>query len=193
MRAILLTLSLTLLTTVLLQGCAPVVVGGAAAGASVVHDRRSAGTTLDDRTIELKILNKLTQDKRLSDHSSISVNSYNHVVLLSGQAETAEYRKQAAAAAAGTAMVKRVVNEIQVAPSSSISEDAKDSWITSKAKLELFEIKLPGFDPTRVKITTQRGVVYLMGRVTQQEADAAVEKIRFLRGVKQVVKVFEYI
>ncbi|MEJ1411497.1 MAG: BON domain-containing protein, partial [Candidatus Sedimenticola sp. (ex Thyasira tokunagai)] len=176
-----------------LQGCAPVVVGGAAAGASVVHDRRSAGTTLDDRTIELKILNKLTQDKTLSDHSSISVNSYNHVVLLSGQAETAEYRNQAASAAAGTAMVKRVVNEIQVAPSSSISEDAKDSWITSKAKLELFEIKLPGFDPTRVKITTQRGVVYLMGRVTQQEADAAVEKIRFLRGVKQVVKVFEYI
>ncbi len=90
-------------------------------------------------------------------------------------------------------MVKRVINEIEIGPKSSIREDANDSWITSKGKLELFEIKLPGFDPTRVKITTQRGVVYLMGRVTQQEADATVEKIRFLRGVKRVVKIFEYI
>ncbi|MES9880376.1 MAG: BON domain-containing protein [Sedimenticola sp.] len=193
MRATLITLSLTLLITTLLQGCAPVVVGGAAAGVSVIHDRRSAGTTLDDRTIELKILGKLAEDKALSEHSSLSVNSFNYVVLLSGQAETAAYSNHAASVAAGTRMVKRVINEIEIGPKSSLREDANDSWITSKGKLELFEIKLPGFDPTRVKITTQRGVVYLMGRVTQQEADAAVEKIRFLRGVKRVVKIFEYI
>ncbi|MES9858692.1 MAG: BON domain-containing protein [Sedimenticola sp.] len=193
MRATLITLSLTLLITTLLQGCAPIVVGGAAAGVSVIHDRRSAGTTLDDRTIELKILGKLAEDKALSEHSSLSVNSFNYVVLLSGQAETAAYSNYAASVAAGTRMVKRVINEIEIGPKSSIREDANDSWITSKGKLELFEIKLPGFDPTRVKITTQRGVVYLMGRVTQQEADATVEKIRFLRGVKRVVKIFEYI
>ncbi|MES9901230.1 MAG: BON domain-containing protein [Sedimenticola sp.] len=193
MRATLITLLLTILITTLLQGCAPVIVGGAAAGISIVHDRRSAGTTIDDRTIELKILNKLSSDKALVEHSSIGVNSYNYVVLLSGEAESESYRNQVMTMATGTGMVKRVVNEIQIAAKSTLTEDSKDTWITSKAKLELFEIKLPGFDPTRVKITTQRGVVYLMGRVTRQEADAAVEKIRFLRGVKQVVKVFEYI
>lgn len=189
------TLLLTLtaiLTSSLLQGCAPVVVGGAAAGASVVHDRRSVGTTLDDRSIELKTLTRFSHDKQLSENSSLSVNSYNRVVLLTGQAETEAYRQQAATLAAGVGMVKRVVNEIQISPPSGVGEVASDTWITSKAKLELFEIKLPNFDPTRVKITTQKGIVYLMGRVTEQEANEAVEKIRYLRGVKQVVKVFEY-
>ncbi|PLX62634.1 BON domain-containing protein [Sedimenticola selenatireducens] len=90
-------------------------------------------------------------------------------------------------------MVKRTVNEVQIGPNATLTEQSKDSWITSKAKIELFNIKLPQFDPTRVKVITENGVVYLMGMVTPEEATAVVDKIRYLSGVTKVVKVFEYI
>ncbi|WP_428604311.1 BON domain-containing protein [Sedimenticola sp.] len=177
----------------LLQGCATAVVGGAATGASVVHDRRSAGTVLDDKTITIKIMNELLHQKELREHSSLSATSYNHLVLLTGQAENAAYSAQFEQIAAATPMVKRTVNEIQIGPNATLTEQSQDSWITSKAKIELFNVELPQFDPTRVKVITEKGVVYLMGMVTPEEAAAVVEKIRYLSGVKKVVKVFEYL
>lgn len=177
----------------LLQGCATAVVGGAATGASVIHDRRSAGTILDDKTITVKIMNELLNRPELREHSSMSATSYNHLVLLTGQAENADYRNQFERIAASTPMVKRTVNEVQIGPNATLTQQSKDSWITSKAKVELFNVDLPQFDPTRVKVITEKGVVYLMGMVTPAEADAVVEKIRYLSGVTKVVKVFEYL
>ncbi|MCW8890704.1 MAG: BON domain-containing protein [Sedimenticola sp.] len=190
------TLPLILLASLsisLLQGCATAVVGGAATGASVIHDRRSAGTILDDKTITIKIMNELLNQPELREHSSMSASSFNHLVLLTGQAESEGYRAQFEQIAARTPMVKRTVNEVQVGPNATLTEQSKDSWITSKAKVELFSIKLPGFDPTRVKVITEKGVVYLMGMVTPEESTAVVEKVRYLDGVKKVVKVFEYL
>ncbi|MCW8944065.1 MAG: BON domain-containing protein [Sedimenticola sp.] len=190
------TLPLILLAAIsvsLLQGCATAVVGGAATGASVIHDRRSAGTVLDDKTITVKIMNELLKQPELREHSSMSASSFNHLVLLTGQAESDSYRAQFEQIAARTPMVKRTVNEVQVGPNATLTQQSKDSWITSKAKVELFSIDLPGFDPTRVKVITEIGVVYLMGMVTPEESTAVVEKIRYLDGVKKVVKVFEYL
>ncbi len=189
----LLILTLPLLIAALLQGCAPVVVGGAATGVSVVHDRRSAGTAIDDQTIELKALSRVTNDADLNRHTHVSTTSYNRVVLLTGQADSAEYRDRYVELVRTIPLVRRVVNEVQIGPAASLSEQSNDAFITTRVKLELFKIKLPDFDPTRVKVVTERGVVYLMSIVRPQEADAVVEKVRYLRGVKQVVKVFEYL
>jgi len=191
-RAILL-IVLASLSLGLLQGCATAVVGGAAAGASVVHDRRSAGTILDDKTITIKIMNELLNQPELREHSNLSASAYNHLVLLTGQAESAAYRSQFEQIAASTPMVKRTVNEVQIGPNATLAEQSKDSWITSKAKIELFDVKIPGFDPTRVKVITEKGVIYLMGMVTPEEANAVVEKVRYLSGVRKVVRVFEYL
>jgi osmotically-inducible protein OsmY len=193
MKKILALIVLSSLALPLLQGCATAVVGGAAAGASVIHDRRSAGTVLDDQTITVKIMNELLNNTELREHSSMSATSYNQVVLLTGQAENAGYRTEFERIARTTPMVKRTVNEVQIGANATLVERSKDSWITSKAKVELFNVKLPQFDPTRVKVITEKGVVYLMGMVTAEEADAVVEKIRYLNGVTKVVKVFEYI
>lgn len=193
MKRILTLIVVSSLSLPLLQGCATAVVGGAAAGASVIHDRRSAGTVLDDQTITVKIMNELLNNRDLREHSSMSATSYNQVVLLTGQAENAGYRAEFERIASNTPMVKRTVNEVQIGPNATLVEQSKDSWITSKAKVELFNVKLPRFDPTRVKVITEKGVVYLMGMVTPEEADAVVEKIRYLDGVTKVVKVFEYI
>ncbi|AKH21564.1 BON domain-containing protein [Sedimenticola thiotaurini] len=193
MKRLLTLMVIASLSLPLLQGCATAVVGGAATGAAVIHDRRSAGTILDDKTIVLKIMNEMSNRPELREHSSMSATSYNHVVLLTGQAENASYRAEFERIAANTPMVKRTVNEVQIGPNATLAQQSKDSWITTKAKAELFNVKLPQFDPTRVKVITEKGVVYLMGMVTPEEAAAVVEKIRYLSGVTKVVKVFEYI
>ncbi|MCG8429480.1 MAG: BON domain-containing protein [Chromatiales bacterium] len=189
-----LSIALIVLTAVtLLQGCAAIVVGGAATGVAVIHDRRSAGTVIDDQGIELKMATLISEDGDLGKHGHVNATSYNYVLLLTGQAENEQYRSRYQQLTSKIPGVKKVVNEIQVAPNTSLTQRTTDTYTTSKAKVALAKIELPGFDPTRIKVVTENGVVYLLGLVTAEEANAAVEKIRYLRGVKQVVKVFEYI
>ncbi len=193
-QKIVVTLVLALFLTITIQGCTPLVVGGVAAtGAVVVHDRRSTGVTLDDQNIELKAMRVRLQDKELSEHTNISATSYNLVLLLTGQAETEELRERYNNVASQIPQVKRVVNEVVIGPNSTLVERSSDTYITSKVKVKLFNVKLPEFDPTRVKVVTEQGSVYLMGLLTEQEADAVVEVVRYVSGVKRVVKVFEYI
>ena len=190
------TLRLTgsLLLLALLQGCAPaVLVGGSATGTSVAHDRRSAGSTLDDQIIELKVLIELQQNDELKTHSSVSATSYNYQVLLTGQADDANYRDRVGRIAAKVPKVNKVVNEIQIGPATGIAQSSRDAYLTTKVKLELFSVDLEDFDPSRVKVVTEQATVYLMGLLTVQEANAVVEKVRFVDGVQKVVKVFEYV
>ncbi len=176
----------------LLSGCATAVVGGAATGVSVVHDRRSAGTALEDQNIEFKALHLKAKDATLYKQANLSATSYNKVVLLTGQADTEQIRQRYVDMIRRISEVKRVVNEIQVRPSDSITQQGNDAYITSKVKIKMFDVKLPDFDPTRVKVVTDNGNVFLMGIVTKQEADNVVQKVRYVSGVKRVVKIFEY-
>jgi osmotically-inducible protein OsmY len=151
------------------------------------------GSSVEDQNIEIKALHMKLQDRQLKDHTSISVTSYNMVVLLTGQAASAELSERYAGMVAGINRVRRVVNEIEIGPSQSLVEGSGDSYLTAKVKVKLFDIKIPGFDPTRVKVVSEKGVVYLMGLVSHQEADMVVEKVRHINGVHKVVKVFEYL
>ncbi len=187
-----LAITVILLAINLLYGCAPVVVGGAATGASVVHDRRTVGTTVEDQNIEIKALRIRAQDSDLTNNSNLSTTSYNKVVLLTGQANSEEYRRRYVEQIRRIPEVKRVVDEIQIGPSASLTQQGKDAFITSKVKIKLFDVKLPNFDPTRVKVVTNSGNVYLMGIVTEQEAAQVVQKVRYVSGVKRVIKIFEY-
>jgi osmotically-inducible protein OsmY len=183
-----------LLVAVSLQGCTPAVVGGGAAvGASAVHDRRTVGTSVEDQNIEIKALHMKLQDDELKNNLDVSVTSYNMVVLLTGQATSPEVSERYARMVGGIDRVRRVVNEIKIERSASFMEGSGDSYLTAKVKVKLFDIKIPGFDPTRIKVVTEKGVVYLMGLVSHQEADMVVEKVRHINGVHKVVKVFEYL
>lgn len=185
-------LILILSTTIVLSSCAPVIVGGAVvSGITVANDRRSAGQVLDDKIISAQVRKEIR--KGIDNDKHIKVMTYNGVVLLVGEAENYSDKKKAEDIAAERKGVVRVINELKESIPTDIERRTKDSYITSKAKSSLVKIKLEGFNPTRVRIMTTRGIVYLMGRVSKQEADAVVEKIRNLRGVKKVVKVFEYI
>ena len=176
-----------------LSGCATAVVGGAATGAAVVYDRRTAPTVLEDQNIEIKALKLLFDRPEIRKHSNISITSYNHKVLLSGEADTRGIGRDYANLVSRIPQVKKVYNEVIIGPSGSMLDRSNDTYLTSKVKAALFGIDIEGFNPTRVKVVTNQGTVYLMGLVTPQEAAAAAEKARFVTGVLKVVKLFDYI
>ncbi len=184
-------IGLILLLSVL-SGCAPVVIGGAAAvGASAIYDRRPAEVVLDDQKIELMGMSALMQDSKVQGHSSIAVTSYNRTVLLTGQAESKSVIHSAIDHISHLARVQRVIDEITVGSNLDLMRKSEDVYITSRAKLAMLQIALPDFNPTRVKVVTEDGVIYLLGLVSQEEGDAAAEQIRYVPGVKRVIKLFE--
>ena len=124
---------------------------------------------------------------------SSCVDVYNMQVLLTGQAENMEIVERYRDRLMQIPRVRTVFNEVTVGAESTWGEATADTYLTSKVKVALFNVKLPGFDPTRVKVTSSLGAVYLMGLLSPTEADAVTEEVRFVSGVKRVVKLFEYI
>jgi len=183
-----------LFSTSLLQGCAGVVVGGAATGAAVIHDRRTSGTVIDDEIIEFKVIDRMMKNTALNEKTHINATSYNNVLLLTGEAPTEELKQEVYDLLKTIPNVKRVHNEITVAAPSAYLSRSSDTWITAKVKTLMLKIDdIKGFDPTRVKIVSENGTVYLMGLVTRAEGDAVTDVARKVDGVQRVVKVFEYI
>jgi osmotically-inducible protein OsmY len=177
----------------LLSGCAAAVVGGAAATAGAVHDRRTFGTVIDDNRAELTAYDSLNKDKQLALQNNVEFVAYNGVMLIIGQVADAELKARAESHAQGIEGIRRVVSELEIGPTPSLAQSAHDKWITARLKTALLDIvDLPDFDPSRVNVTTENGVVYLMGLVSHVEAERVVEIVRTTRGVDRVVKVFEY-
>jgi osmotically-inducible protein OsmY len=184
---------LVVLSVSFVQGCTGVVVGGAAVTASAAHDRRTLGVYVEDQSIEFKAVEQLSADEQISQQCNISVTSYNMVVLLTGQAADQALRERAERLVSGVERVRRVVNEIEIGSTASLGELTRDSALTTEVKFRLTQIDVPDFDPMRVKVVTERGVVFLMGLLTQEEAQAVTDLVRHVSGVRRVVKVFEYI
>ena len=177
--------------TVQLSGCFGVIAVGATAGILLAHDRRTTGTIVEDQSIELKafrVLSELKEDHLEDAH--ISVHSYNNNVLLTGQAPNDTVRSIVEERIADISKIRRIYNEISLAAPTSLMTRSSDTWVTTKLKAEM--LLKSDVDPTRVRISTEDGVVYLMGLVTPHEEESAVNVARHIRGVKKVVKMFEY-
>ena len=176
--------------SLLLQGCAAVVVGGAAGTAKATGDRRTLGAQWDDQAIELKAANLLADNKPLSAASKISVYSNNGRVLLVGQTPSDAYKQEAGKIVGRIEGVRHVYNELRLGKPVSIGVRSNDTWITSKVRADMLGTK--NFDSTKVKVVTENSEVFLIGLVTRQEGDQAVEIARHVSGVKQVIKAFEF-
>lgn len=188
MRLIKLVLASAIITSTL-AGCAPVVVGGAAAGGAMASDRRTSGAYVEDQAIELKAETRIAN--QLGDKVHINVTSFNRNVLLTGEARDEESRKKAETIIKGLENVRSVTNEVVVGMISAMSGRASDTYLTSKVKTRMLtENKFPA---NFVKVVTEDSVVFLMGMVTRKEAEDAVEIARNTEGVTKVVKVFEYV
>jgi osmotically-inducible protein OsmY len=183
-------LALTLVLAIpLINGCAAVAVGGAAAtGVVVAEDRRTVGTITEDEAIEIKTARRI-EEKLKGMH--VNVTSYNRIALLTGEVTGAAAKADAEKIAGAVENVRGVHNELQVAANSSLSARANDSYVTSKVKARFVDAQR--FNPLHVKVVTEASVVYLLGLVRRQEADQATEIARTTAGVHKVVRVFEYL
>ena len=190
LRALALGLGLTF-SLGLLSACAPVLIGGAATTTAVVAvDRRTTGEQVEDKAIDLKAGNEtrlLLEDKP----GRINVHSYAGRVLLTGDVPTAEDKDRAGQKVAGVDKVVQVINRLRVGEPTELSVRSNDTWITTKALSSLINTK--GVPTRTMSVTTERGVVYLQGRVTPEEGERAAKVVAGIPGVNEVVKLFEYI
>jgi osmotically-inducible protein OsmY len=173
-----------------LHGCAAVVVGGAAVGASMATDRRGVGVYVSDQEIETRAASKLS-DAFKDKPVRFDVTSFNRQVLILGQVPDEESKARATAIVKAVPEVHNVFNELAVSGLPSLTSITNDGTISSKVKSRLWgDDRTPG---TKIKVKTEGGIVYLMGLVTRAEADAAAEIASTTGGVTKVVKLFEYI
>ena len=173
-----------------LTACVPVIIGGAVVGtAMVASDRRTSGAQLEDEGIELRAASRLQE--ALGDKLHVNVTSYNRRVLLTGEVPAAQDKQSAEQIVSKVDNVESIVNELMVAGNSNISDRSSDALITGKVKAGLVDAK--DLFANAFKVVTERGAVYMMGRVTQREADRATEVARSTSGVQKVVRVFELI
>lgn len=172
-----------------LTACAPLVIGGAAVGAMMAFDRRTSGAQIEDESIELRAASRLRD--AFGDRAHVSVTSYNRQVLLTGEVPSEQAKQQAEQIVARVENVKGTVNELAVMPPTSLTQRSSDTLITGQVKASLVDDS--SLSVSAFKVVTERGTVYLMGRVTQREADRATELARHVRGVQRVVRIFEII
>jgi len=187
----LLTLAASALLVGGLSACAPVVVGTAAVtGAAVAFDRRTAGEQLDDQTIEFKIASEV---RKLFPNTDVRINatSYSGEVLLTGDVPTQADRVRAETELARVERVRRIINRLRVGDITPLSMRSDDTWLTSKVRTNLINTK--DVPSTSIVITTERGTVYLMGRVTRAEAERSARVAANVNGVNQVVTLFEVV
>jgi osmotically-inducible protein OsmY len=178
-----------LLLVELLSGCVAAVVAGAAAGGIVVYDRRSIMVMESDISIFHRINTAILTDPRFHN-SRIVIISFNHVVLLLGQTPTSSLRPIAEAIAQRQANVRRVYNEISISNPISFRDRTHDTWVTSQVRSGMLTKK--GLESGSIHIVTEKNIVYLMGIVTQEQANLAASVARQIQGVQKVVKVFQY-
>ncbi|WP_110948509.1 BON domain-containing protein [Pseudomonas bohemica] len=186
-------LSLLALTLCLgISGCSSVI--NVSREAPIDDDRgtRTFGSKIDDSLIETKVaVNVAKASPDLDNASHIVVTSFNGVVLLAGQTPRADLKQLAEQTASQVQKVKKVNNELQVIEPSSLLARSNDAWLTSKIKTEMLtDSAIPG---SRIKVVTENGIVYLLGLLTQAEANRATNLVQGVAGVQKIVKLFEYI
>ncbi|WP_426209504.1 BON domain-containing protein [Massilia sp. TWP1-3-3] len=181
------TLCLALLSS--LTGCVALVVGGVAGAAAATADRRTLGAQADDKSISVKADMRLPKITGPDVH--INANSFNRQVLLTGEVKDEAMKAAVEREVKAIDGVASVANELTIAGPATYTARANDSLITTKVKASLVDMKT--ISATSFKVITERGVVYLMGRVTQREGQVAADVARGVSGVNKVVKIFEYI
>ena len=170
-----------------LSACFPLVAGGIAGGAMLAADRRTSGAQLEDEGIELRAVSRIRTG--FGERVHVNVTSYNRQVLLTGEVGSAQDKTAVEQLVAQVENVQFVANELGVMAGSTLGQRSSDTLVTGRVKAALIDARDLQFNA--FKVVTERGTVYLLGRVTQREADRATEVVRTTSDVMKVVRVFE--
>ncbi len=190
MKQLLQRLTLGTLVAVSLSGCFPLMVGGAFVGTGLVAtDRRTSGSLVEDEGIELRAASRIREN--LGERVHVNVTSYNRQVLLTGEVPNLQDKQLIEKIVAGVDNVRNIVNELEVMGSTTLTQRSSDTLVTGRSKAALVDAK--DLFASAFKLTTERGTVYVMGRVTAREAKRATDIISGVSGVARVVRILEII
>lgn len=182
---------LSLLFLFFLSGCSTVVSSTREAPLEENEGRRTLGNMIEDNSIEFKAKVNINKGTAELAQSNISVNSFNGLVLLTGQAPDEQTKAEATKVVSQLREVRKVHNEIEIIPPTTLMTRANDTYLSGRVKTQLLaDNRTQGM---RIKVVTENGSVFLMGLVTPQEGKVAAEVVRNIVGVNRIVKVFEYI
>ena len=172
-------------TVLLLQGCAAAVVAGTAGAVTSANDRRTIGSQIDDNNIEIKSSIAISENERLHKFANVNVISVNGIVLMIGQVANQEMKNEAQRAIEGVDGIRKIHNQIRISSNIGMSTQTHDSWLTSKVKTQLLTTE--NISSNNIKVVTENGEVFLMGLVSNTEANLAVEVARNVSGVERAV------
>lgn len=176
-------------SVVTLSACIPLALGGAVVTGMVASDRRTTGTVVEDEGIELRASSRIREN--LGERAHVNVTSYNRQVLLTGEVSSAQDKQLVEQIVSGVDNVRHIVNELGVMGNSTLTQRSSDSLVTGRVKASLLDAK--DLFANSFKVTTERGTVYVMGRVTAREAQRATDVISATTGVQKVVRILETI
>lgn len=182
-------LLLPLVLLPLLAGCAPALLGGGVGASVIANEERTAGSFIEDQTIEFKIANRMLD---LGGQVNVDAVSYNRRVLLLGQVPTEEMQQHVVSLVEQIENVRQIYNYLEIGGNASLAANTADAVLTGKIKAVLCSLQVPGFSCLDIKVVSNSGVVYLFGLVSEEQAATAVQETRSQSGVKRVVKLFEY-
>lgn len=181
-----------LLAALLTQGCAPAVVATAATGAMISGDRRSTEAILRDKAIEMKSNDAIYSDPYIGTVVHVNVVSYHGLVLLTGEAPSPEIRQKVEELVTNSdSSISSIHNEIIIGPNSDLASRSRDALMTANVKAHI--LRNTDVDPTKIKVITENATVYLLGLVTEEEAERASQAVSQVKNVGRVVRAFEYI
>ncbi|MFT4937568.1 MAG: osmotically-inducible protein OsmY [Paraglaciecola sp.] len=184
-------IALLLGIVLVMQGCAALVVGAGVGVVSAAHDRRSLGTQVDDKTAYSRLATALGKSAVIKEQTNINVHVYNGSALLVGQAPTEDLLRQVQQVAESVKNIKKLHNQVRIGSPISTATTTNDLWLASKVKTKLLADKR--IDGLHIDVAVENSEVFLMGIVSQSEADISVDIARNVSGVTQVIKAFEYL
>lgn len=172
-----------------LSACAPMLIGGAVMGGLAAADRRTLGAQVEDEGIEQRSSNRIRE--HLGDRVHINATSFNRQVLLTGEVPSEQDKQLAEQVISRVENVRAIINELAVLGHSTLTQRSSDTLVTGRVKAQLIDSK--DLSASSFKVVTERGTVYLMGRVTAREADRGTDIARNTSGVQKVIRLFEII
>ncbi len=176
-------------TLITLSGCFPLVAGGVVTGAMVASDRRTSGTVVEDEGIELKASARVREN--LGERVHVNITSYNRQVLITGEVPSAQDKQLVEKVVSGVENVRNIVNELGVMGNATLTQRSSDALVTGRVKAGLIDAK--DLISSAFKVVTERGTTYIMGRVTQREANRATEVVSGTTGVQRLVRILEIV
>ena len=182
-----------LLVGATLSACVPLVPlmvgGGVMGGAMVATDRRTSGSQLEDEGIELRAASRIFEN--LGERVHVNVTSYNRQVLLTGEVPSAQDKQLVEQIVAKVDNVRSIVNELGVLGNSTLNQRTSDTLVTGRVKAGMVDAQ--DLIANAIKVVTERGTTYLLGRVTQREANRSTDIARSTNGVQKVIRLFEIV